>query len=362
MNEKTIYFTRGIPAVESFNPDQLVECTRSALTRDYKVVMQYGGSRGFVPLRELLASEESVDLNRVILGQGSLQLLDIIARVMTNPGDLVYTENPTYDRTLKLLTRIGNRVTGFTLESDGMNVDEMEIRLKNGDRPVFLYTIPDFQNPSGTALSLEKRKRIAELAHKYKFWIIEDSPYRRLRYRGQDIPSIFSIAPERVLKLSSFSKLICPGLRVGYLVAPEPLNDQIARWAEDTYINSSYLNQAIVYDYCQRGWLDENIQFLKELYKPRLDATLKSLEKHMSRTASWSSPEGGFFVGITLHKEIKTDALLDSASKINLQLTNGSHFFTDGCGQHFVRLPFCGITPEEIEEGVARLAGVVNDL
>ena len=360
MSDRLIRFTRGVPPPESFDPDQLAECTKSALAQYSDVILQYGPSRGFTLLRNQLAQQDGVDPQRVILGQGSLQIQDMSARVMLKPGDLVYSEDPSYDRAITIFKRAGSRITGFPLEQDGLNVDAVEASLKRGDRPVIFYIIPDFQNPSGSVLSLEKRQRIANLAREYGFWIIEDSPYRKLRYRGQTVASIFELAPDRVFKMSSFSKLICPGLRVGYVIAPEPMADPIARWAEDTYINSSYLNQAIVYEYQQRGWLEPRIQSLKDLYRPRLDAMLNALDQHMATSATWIRPDGGFFIGVTLNADIKADALLKRAEEANLQLSDGRNFFTNAAGDRFVRLPFCALTPEEIEEGVARLAKVVS--
>ena len=360
MNERLIRFTRGVPATESFDPKQLVECAKSVIEQYTNVVLQYGASRGFTPLREHLAQQDNVDPQRVILGQGSLQLQDISAHVLLKSGDLAYTENPSYDRSLTIFKRVGCRITGFSLEPDGLNVDAIETRLKHGDRPIIFYIIPDFQNPSGTVLSFEKRQRIANLAREYSFWIIEDSPYRDLRYRGHNLPSIFELAPDRVFKMSSFSKVICPGLRVGYMIAPEPMADPIAHWAEDTYINSSYINQAVVHAYQQCGWLEKHIQFLKDLYRPRLDAMLKALDQHMASYATWNKPEGGFFIGVTLNAKIKAEDLLTRAEEANLQLSDGRNFFTNASGDQFIRLPFCALTMEEIEEGVARLAQVVS--
>ncbi|HMD88703.1 MAG TPA: PLP-dependent aminotransferase family protein [Anaerolineaceae bacterium] len=360
MNEKLIRFTRGVPPPESFCPEQLVECTRSVLAQFSDVVLQYGPVRGFEPLRKILAEQNGVDPQRVILGQGTLQLQDLCARLLIQAGTGAFVEEPTYDRTVTILKRAGAQLTGFPLEEDGPDVAQIEDQLKKGNRPVIFYLIPDFQNPSGTVLSLEKRKRIANLAREYDFWIIEDSPYRVLRYRGQDVPSIFEFAPEHTLKMSSYSKLIAPGLRVGYVIAPEQLADKVARMAEDTYINASYLNQAIVYDYQQRGWLESNIQHLKELYQPRLDTMLKMLDQYMTGLASWQKPDGGFFVGVNLKTDVTAEILLDRANQAGLQLTDGRNFFVQNSGDRFVRLPFCALTPDEIEEGVARLANVVS--
>jgi DNA-binding transcriptional MocR family regulator len=360
MADKPIKLTRGVPAVESFRPLQLAECAQAVLLQHSDVVLQYGPSRGFAPLRELIAREAGVDPHRVLIGQGSLQLQDLCGRVMIRPGDVVYVEEPSYDRALTVLRRTGGQLVGFTLGESGPNVGEIEARLESGERPVLFYVIPDFQNPSGQVMPAETRRRIAALARQYDFYIIEDSPYRRLRYRGQDVPTIFEYAPERVLQMSSYSKLISPGLRVGYVIAPEALADRLARMAEDTYINPSYLNQAIAYEYGRRGWLEPHIADLKALYRPRLDAMLDALDRHMTGLGVWSKPDGGFFISLILHKNVHAKDLVHRAEQVNLQLTDGRGFFVASGGDRFVRLPFCALTPQEIEDGIARLADVVR--
>jgi len=362
MSKSLIKLTRGVPPVESFPIDQLAECANAVLIEHGGEVLQYGSSRGFPALRTLVAQEAGVDENRVIVGQGSLQLQDLCARMLFGPGDLAYVEEPSYDRTVTVLRRAGARVVGFPLEEDGPDVDEVEARLKGGERPVLFYLIPDFQNPSGKVLSLEKRQRIAALARQYNFWIIEDVPYRKLRYQGEELLSLFDLAPDRVLQMSSYSKLISPGLRVGYVILPEPLVDSLAKMAEDTYINASFLNQAIVADFIRRGWLESNIAELRNLYEPRLYAMLEALEEHMADLGTWSKPEGGFFVGMTLEADVRADDLLSKGREANLLLTDGRGFFSNGGGDNFVRLPFCALTPDEIQEGIVRLAGVVRSL
>jgi 2-aminoadipate transaminase len=373
MSKSLIKLTRGVPPPESFPIAQLAECANAVLSKHGAEVLQYGSSRGFPTLRALVAQEagaascggprrHTVDENRVIVGQGSLQLQDLCARMLFESGDLAYVEQPSYDRAVTVLRRAGARVVGFPLEGDGLDVDAVWARLESGERPVLFYLIPDFQNPSGIVLSLEKRRRVADLARQYDFWIVEDIPYRRLRYQGEEIPTIFDLAPDRVMQMSSYSKLISPGLRVGYVILPEPLVDSLAKMAEDTYINASFLNQAIVAEYIRRGWLEPNIASLKKLYEPRLHATLGALEEHMADLATWSKPDGGFFVSMTLKADVCADDLLERAREANLLLTDGRGFFSNGGGDNFVRLPFCALTPDEIQEGVARLAEVVRAL
>jgi DNA-binding transcriptional MocR family regulator len=363
MRESLIKLTRGVPPEESFPVDQLQACAEHVLLVHGYEVLQYGRARGYPSLRELIAEEKEVHPSRVVVGQGSLQLQDLCARMLVKPGDAVYVEEPTYDRTLRVFRRAQARPVGFPLEQDGVDVEAVADGLKAGDRPVLFYLIPDFQNPSGALLSEAKRGRLVELARAYDFWIIEDVPYRRLRYRGTDLPSLFDLGPDRVLQMSSYSKLVSPGLRVGYVIAPEPLVDRLAKMAADTYISPSYLNQAIVAEFIRRGWLEPQIERLKELYEPRLYATLGALEEHLAGAATWRKPDGGFFVGVSLNGTVDTDELLRQAHQANLALTDGRGFFANEAnGNSFVRLPFCALTPEEIREGVRRLSGVVSDL
>ena len=358
----TLKLTRGVPPASSFPTEQLAACAEAVLTRHGDTVLQYGKAYGFPPLCEHVAQEADADPRQVVVGQGSLQLQDLLARMLLKPGDLVYVEEPSYDRAIKVLRRAGARVVGLPLDSDGPDVDALETRLRSGQVPVLFYLIPDFQNPSGAVISLEKRRRIAELAQQHGFWLIEDLPYRKLRYRGSDLPTLRELAPDRVLQMSSYSKLISPGLRVGAVVAPLALAERLAQFAEDTYISASYLNQAIVYEFIQRGWLEPQVEQLKALYAPRLDALLAALETHMDALATWTRPDGGFFVGMTLDGKVDADALLREARAAGLLLTDGRDFFANGGGDRFVRLPFCALTPDEIETGVARLARVVKKL
>jgi 2-aminoadipate transaminase len=362
MSEPLIKLTRGVPPKEAFPTAQLLECACAVLEEHGDVVLQYGPARGFPAMCAHIAQEVGVGEARVLIGQGSLQLMDFFARMLIEPGDLVYTEEPSYDRTLKVLRRVGARVVGLPLEDDGPDVEALTARLRGGERPTFFYLIPEFQNPSGTVLSLDKRRRIVALAQQYDFWIVEDVPYRRLRYRGEDVPAFFDLAPERTLQMSSYSKLISPGLRVGTVVVPEPLAGRLTEMAEDTYISPSYLNQAVVFEFIRRGWLEPQIANLKTLYEPRLDAMLGALDAHMADMATWRRPEGGFFVGMTLNANVSAPELLSRARAANLALTDGRGFFANGGGDGFVRLPFCALTPAEIEAGIARLAGVVRDL
>lgn len=359
MNQPVIPFTRGVPPAESFPKAQLAECATAVLMEYGDEILQYTPARGFRPLRAHIAAETGAHEDQVIIGQGSLQLLDLLARMLTHPGDLAYTEEPSYDRAITVLRRAGARVVGIPLQDDGPDVGALEERLRGGERPVLFYLVPDFQNPSGSVMAAWKRQRVAQLAREYGFWVVEDLPYRRLRYRGTDLPTLRDFAPERVVQMSSYSKLISPGLRVGYAVLPPDLAEPLAKMAEDTYITASYLNQAMVYEFIRRGWMEPHLERLKALYRPRLEAILGALEEQFGGRATWHRPDGGFFVGLYLNGPVRAEDLLRRAQEAGLRLTDGRGFFANGGGDGFLRLPFCALTPEEIREGIRRLAEVV---
>jgi DNA-binding transcriptional MocR family regulator len=225
--------------------------------------------------------------------------------------------------------------------------------------PKVFYIVADFQNPSGVTTCLDKRKEILRLGEEYGFYVIEDSPYRLLRYRGTAAPTLREMKPERVIHISSFSKTLSPGMRIGYMILPPDLALRFHRWSEDTYIHPVLPTEGIVNEYCRKELLQPNIEKLKALYKPRLDAMLGALRNHL-RGANWIEPEGGFFVSATLPENVDGHRLWKNAKEFGLVLTDGRGFFTDGKGENFVRLPFCALIPEEIEEGIRRLAKAIE--
>jgi len=357
---KPILFNRGIPAPESFGIDNVARAARDVLTAHGPALLQYGPSLGFGPFREWLAAWQGVKIDQILTGNGSLQLLDLLCMSLLEPGDVVFTEAPTYDRTLTLLRRHKARVVGIPLGSDGPDLQRLEDELGKG-KPRFLYVIPDFQNPSGATCSGPKRRRIAELAEQHDFLIVEDAPYRPLRYRGTEERSLYSLAPDRTIQMSSFSKLIGPGPRVGFLVGPVEALQRVAKLAEDTYICPNNLAHGIAYEWCRRGLLPLQIERLRALYAPRLDACVSALARHLPE-AKATNPEGGFFVSVTLPEGAPTTAVREAARERQLQLADGTAFFPNGGGERFLRLPFCALTPAEIEEGITRLGDTVREL
>jgi 2-aminoadipate transaminase len=296
----------------------------------------------------------------VLIANGSLQVIEFACLALLEPGALVLTEAPTYDRAITLFRRHGMRVGGVPLEADGPDLGALERRLAD-ERPGLFYVIPDFQNPSGVTCSAEKRRRLAALAERHGFLLLEDAPYRLLRYRGSDEPTLLGLAPARTLHMSSFTKLLAPGVRMGFVVGEAPLIARLGKTAEDTYISPGYLAEAITYEWCRRGGLEPQLVRLKALYAPRLEACLAAVDRHLPQ-ATTTRPDGGFFLSVTLPEGVTTRAVRARAQHYRLNLADGEAFFPDGGGDRFLRLPYCALTPAEIDEGVRRLARAVDDV
>jgi 2-aminoadipate transaminase len=357
-----IVFTRGVPPPEAFPTEELGSCFDAAVRENPAIVLQYGQQRGYAPLREKLAKEYGVSPEEVLIGNGSLQLQDLVSSFLIRPGAAVYTEQPSYDRAIKTIRRRGARAIGIPLEEDGISVDRLEAALQR-EVPAFLYLVPDFQNPAGATLSLEKRRRVVELAAEYGFWVIEDIPYRKLRYEGEDLPLLREIDPSNVITMSSFSKLLSPGMRVGFMISPQAFIDEVTALGEDTYLSPVLPTQAAVAEYLRRGLLEPNVERLKDLYTPRWKTMAGAVRRELPGAQAFI-PSGGFFVSVMLPADANTEDLVGRAKEVGLVLTPGAAFFADPDdggpteGDRFVRLPFCAVTPEQIEEGVRRLASL----
>jgi 2-aminoadipate transaminase len=354
----TINFTRGVPANESFPTAELIDAATSVLTSHGAQMLQYGPSRGFEPLRQWLAEWQRVPVDRVLTSNGSLQIIEFLCLHLVKPGDVVFTESPSYDRTIGLLRRHGARVIGVPVEADGPNIEALERALEK-HTPKFFYLIPDFQNPAGSTCSGTKRRQIVELANRYDLLLVEDAPYRLLRYRGNEKPTLYELAPDRTLHMSSFTKLIAPGVRTGFMIGEPSIIGKLAKIAEDTYISPGYVAQAITYEWCRRGLLPPQIERLKALYAPRLDACLSGIDKYMP-DAQATRPDGGFFISLTLPEGVSATAVRTHAATKALNLADGLAFFPEGGGERFLRLPFCALSPAEIDDGVKRLAESVQ--
>ncbi|HET8528878.1 MAG TPA: PLP-dependent aminotransferase family protein [Gaiellaceae bacterium] len=352
-----ISFARGVPAPECLPVEELADCAKAALERDGTAVLLYGPGGGYGPLREWIAARHGVEPSRVVVTSGSLQGFVFLAERLVRPGTRVLVEAPTYDRPIKILRRLGAEIVGLPMDDDGLDPDALEQALREGEKPAFLYTIATFQNPSGRTLSEERRRRVAELAREHDLLVLEDDPYGLVRYDGEPLPSIFELAGgERVAYASSFSKTVAPGVRVGYFVLPDGLAREIEALAVSTYISPPFLTQATVHEFLRRGNFEPNLVRVNGLLGARRDAMLEALEAHLPEGATWSRPEGGYFVWVDLPAEAPA---LAEAEAAGVTFVPGTDFFADGSGGRSLRLAFSFVSPAEIGEGVERLAGVL---
>ena len=349
-----ISFARGIPAPECLAVDELADCARAALLHDGHTILSYGPSPGYAPLREWLAARHGVDASRIFLTNGSLQGFVFLARRLA-PGKRVLVEQPTYDRPLKILRELGAEIVPVHCDEEGLDPDALEEALRSGDRPAFLYVIPTFQNPSGRTLSAERRARIVALAREHELLVLEDDPYGLVRYEGEPLPSLFELSGGEVAYSSSFSKTIAPGLRVGWFVLPEGLAREVEATATATYITPVLLGQATVHEFVSRGLFEPNLERVIGLLRARRDAMLAALAAELP-DAQTTRPEGGYFVWLSL-AGADVARLLPSAEENGVTFVPGPDF---GGGPETFRLAFSYVSPEEIAEGVSRLATAVS--
>jgi 2-aminoadipate transaminase len=352
----TISFARGVPAPECLPVELLADCARAVLERDGTTALSYGSASGYEPLREWIAERHEVEPARVLVTNGSLQGLVFLAQRFA--GGRVLVEAPTYDRPLKILTASGVEVAALAMDDEGLELEALEEALTTAAKPAFLYTIPTFQNPSGRTLTVDRRRRLVEIAREHDLLVLEDDPYGLVRFQGQQPPTLFELdGGERVVYSSSFSKTIAPGLRVGYFVLPPRLERELEALAVSTYITPALLGQATVFEFLRRGELEPNLDRIRPLLAARRDAMLESLERELP-DARWSRPEGGYFIWLELPEGTDAAALLARADSAGVSFVPGTDF---GGAGNTARLAFSFVSPEEIREGVRRLATVVAE-
>ena len=352
----TISFARGIPAPECLPVSDLADCAKSALERDGAVALSYGSTLGYAPLREWLGERHGVEPARVLVTNGSLQAFHFVLDALGGDGRRVLVERPTYDRPRKILAAAGVELGEIALDEDGLDVDGVEQAL-DGAGVAFLYTIPTFQNPTGSTLSEGRRRLLAELVRSRGLPVLEDDPYGLVRFEGEPLPSLFELeGGVDVMYSSSFSKTIAPGLRVGYAIVPEALASELEERVASTYITPALLAQATVYEFLRRGLFEPNLERVRALLKARRDAMLEALDRELAGRARWSHPAGGYFLWLELPEGTDAAALLAGASDAGVTFVPGADF---GGPPASARLAFSFVSPAEIDEGVRRLARLV---
>jgi 2-aminoadipate transaminase len=360
MAGSTISFARGAPSLDIIDVDGLRDAATRAFASDPAGTTAYGTSIGYPRLRAWIAARHGVEPERVLVTNGSMQADAFLFEQLIGKGDEVVVERPTYDRTLLSLRARGARVHAVELAPDGIDTDALAALLHAGAKPKLAHIIPNFQNPAGYTLSRAKRTALLELAREHDFVVFEDDPYVELRFSGERLQTMLSMDPERVVYASSFSKTVCPGIRVGYLVGPVELIAQIAKLATNTYISPNMVSQSIVYEFCASGALERSI----ETVKTALTKRLRTLEVALARElpdARFVAPEGGYFMWVTLPEGTDVGALFKAASEREVAFVKGTDFLMEG-GENTLRLAYSGVTPEEIDEGVSRLAEAYRSL
>jgi 2-aminoadipate transaminase len=370
-----ISFAPGYPAAETFPWHEFQEIARELLAGNDANVLQYGPTRGFRPLLEAIAGimgqrGAATVVERLLVTTGSQQGLDLVARVLVDPGDVVLVELPTYTGALTAFRNVQAQMVGVPQEADGIDLaalDEIHSTLvARGRRVRFLYVVPNFQNPTGRLVGLGKRRALLEWASRRDMLIVEDDPYRELFFEDstaeQDVrPIKADDTEERVIYLSSFSKTLAPGFRVAWIDAAAPLASKLemAKQSEDLLTGS--LDQRVVYEACRRGILQRQLPLLRRHYQQKRDVMVEALRSAFGTEVSWPTPRGGFFLWATMPPGIDAERMIPRAVEHGVIYVAGEAFFVDGSGQNLVRLSFSAPAPERIREGVSRLAAAVRD-
>jgi 2-aminoadipate transaminase len=355
-----ISLARGAPSLDIIAVDDLRASAQAAFERDPAGTFAYGTSAGYPRLVEWIANKHGVHPDQVVATNGSMQADAFLFQRLVQPGDVVVVEAPTYDRTLLALRELGAEILAIPLEADGIDVDALEIALNEGARPKLAHIIPNFQNPAGCTLSLEKRQKLLALAAEHGFTIFEDDPYVELRFEGEPLPTMLSMdQAERVVYASSFSKTVCPGIRVGYLVGAAEVIAGIRKLGTNT-ISPNMVAQSIVAEFCDSGAIERSIDTVKEALRERRDATAEALERHIP-DATFVKPQGGYFLWVDLPEGSDVAALARGAEERGVVFAKGSDFLIEG-GDSSLRIAYSAVPPDQIEEGIARVADAYREL
>jgi 2-aminoadipate transaminase len=355
MAADTISFARGAPSADILPRDAVRDAAAAALSDDWQKALSYGTGVGHPGLCEWVAERHGgLDAGQVMIANGSLEAGWMLFDHLLEPGDRVIVEQPTYDRTLLMLQRLGVDLVPVRLEADGIDVGAVEAALAEG--PVKLaHVIPNFHNPAGCTLSAEKRVRLVELAAEHGFWLFEDDPYRELPFEGEPLETMLSLdRAGRVIHASSFSKTVSPGVRVGYLAGPAEEIAKLSKRANETYISPNMLAEAVVLELCRSGGLDANIDFVRGALRERRDALVDALRDQVPE-AEFVVPAGGYFLWLDLAEGTDTTALLVESKGEGVAFVAGPDFMIDG-GTNSLRLSFASVPPDRIPEGVGRIA------
>ena len=361
-----ISFAGGFPSPESFPVEDLKRIMQEVLDKEGAAALQYGSTDGVKALREeisrLYKRDENLDVpvENIMITTASQQALDLICRVFIDPGDVIVCGLPTYLAALQSVWSYRGQPYGLR-HNNGL-AEACNVLCATGKKPKFIYSIPDFQNPSGETMTLEERKYVVDVARKYDLLIVEDTPYKNIRFEGETLPSMYSMAPERVIMVGTFSKTFVPGFRLGWIVAQHDVIERIIVAKQSSDLCTPVFNQMVAAHYLASGAYDVNLKKTCALYKRKKNVMVSSFEEFMPKGVTWTNPDGGLFLFLRLPEQFDTRELFDLAIKENVAFVIGEAFHSDGSGKNTMRLNFSFASDEKIREGVRRLAAAIRRL
>lgn len=368
---EVISFAGGLPAPESFPVEQLKEITNEVLDQDGPAALQYGATEGVTELRQLMVDRYNkqgmnIELKNLVITTSSQQGLDLLSKIFINKGDKVICGLPSYLGGLGAFNSYGAEMIGIKFDEHGMRADLLNEKLaelkSQGIKPKFIYIIPDFQNPAGITMPESRRLEIIEIAKKYDILIVEDSPYREVRFEGKAQRTIFELdGTGQVILLGTFSKIFVPGFRIGWVVAHEAIIDKFVVAKQSTDLCTPTLNQKIVHKYIEKGYFDENLKEIINQYHEKRDNMLRAFKDYMPDGVKWTEPEGGLFLFLTLPEHMDAENLFHKAIENNVAFVMGSVFHCDGSGKNTMRINFSFMPKEKTTEGVKRLAAAIKE-
>lgn len=360
---KIYSFSGGYPAPESFPVEQINDAVDRVLKTHGPEALQYGGTWGIMPLRQQISKRFGVAVENIQITTSSQQGIDVCSRIMLNPGDGVLTTSPTYLGAIQSFRSYRAEVVGVEYTDDASAFYEAFSLAAKANPIKFVYIIPDFQNPTGVCLSLEHRKAIVRVAEEEDLIIVEDAPYRELRFEGEEIATIYSMAPDRTLHLGSFSKICAPGMRLGWIFGPVEILRQINICKQSLDLCPPMLDQYVVTGLMERGVIDWNVQRNKPLYKAKRDEMLRLLEKYMPEGCTWTHPSGGLFVFVNLPQKIDVIKMLPKALDAGVAYVIGAHFFPhhETAPRNLMRLNFSYMSVEKMEPGMKILSDIIKN-
>ena len=358
-------FAGGYPSADTFPLESIRQTITEVIEKYGAKAFQYGATQGVPELREAVAKRYDVPVERVQITSSSQQGIDVCTRVLVNPGDVILTSSPSYLGALQSFRSYRADIRGVAHKEDltefKASYEAVISQVLGEDKKIkFLYMIPDFQNPSGESLTLEERQMLVELAEKHDFLIVEDSPYRELRYEGEHIPTMYSLSPDRVIHLGSFSKIFAPGFRLGWAIAHPEILDKIYVCKQSLDLCPPIMDQYVAAEFLASGRLDENLVKSVALYKGKRDLLLSLLQEHMPQGVKWTHPEGGLFLFLTMPEGFEAVKFYDRALDAGVAYVAGEFFHPDGSGKNTMRLNFSFMTEDKIRAGIRLLAELLK--